>query len=460
MTKTFSDLWEELTTEPRQLTDAGRLGASARTTLAAALAGPDRSHEAIEDARLIARNLRGLKLPLAEDAEELVRGISGPMLLASLTSLREGISTLPAAPRNHHPTRAWNPPDPLTQEEIQRVRERIAAVQAKHAGLHGGKRARAPHRGALLSTEAGLQIHDSVPAMLRHGILATPGACYRTIVRFSTGSGSILDRSGERIPESKVGLLGLATKCFTADARPCDLLGVSKPVSMANEVGPFLRVLELLADKSSDGTLTSLAGLLTGVDRAGDLLGVVHAGTIMAREFGGDELESAAEHTYTGSVFRLPNGYACRYQFRPVESNFDPSATLEGPTALSDDLKRRLTDRAITFALEIVLYVDGPLEPTKSFAASQAHTVATLRIPCRSAQHQELQIVADDRLSFQPAHLLGCHSVEEIAQERSLDPDMMQGRWAAYDESARRRGAVDDVILWRAFGERPFAEVR
>ena len=443
---TYSDIWEAATSSTDHQTVDGRLESSTRTALHAALRNLPRTRRNRRDAALIIANLERDKSPLLGDAREARR-------VFDQTDGRTGLLRRLRAPTSlsTRPSLAWDIPPARTSAEFTDITRRISALQERLTHHHAGLAGRVFHRGMLFGTSwATLRIHERVPAVLQHGILASPGRTFRAIVRLSNGSAVTIASNGQPPSDLAPDLRGMAVKVFTQDGRPVDWITISPPRNFTDDIRTFIDVGGVIAENAARGgvgLVTQLVKALIG--RPSLLPDLPRSLILIAREILAKPVVSYARQTFFGSVFRFSGGYAFRYRFRPSDENLRGPAQLgTHPSALADDLKQRLATNDLRYVLEIELYAADEVAASKVFRASEVHVVATLTIP-RASQRpsDDLDI---DRISFNPANCMGIRFLEDVESDRALDPEVggMQGRWLAYAESARRREALSDHDVW------------
>jgi len=297
------------------------------------------------------------------------------------------------------------PEEHVLAEEISRVIER--SLRERYAP---GSIQRDAHPKAHGCVRAELQISETLPSALSHGVLV-PGARYPAWIRFSNGS-----QDATR-PDSRGDARGMAIKLhglrgtalisetdWQASGATQDFVLISHPVFFANDPR---RYLAFVTHASSD---SALGKLLIPID-----LGL--KGALIALATSRKKISNPLQTRYFSTVpYQLglgPSRQAVKYSVRACLTTKDPAPANRGPNFLRDALRKTLEDRDVCMEFLVQPRTSPAMSVEDSmteWSEKQApfFKVATIHIPSQTFDTPE-QNAFCEKLSFSPWHALPEH---------------------------------------------------
>ena len=461
--ETCSDIWERLTGVDTALDESDRPRAALVDEVVVAMCGQGLSPLMLKQARQIRDNTRRSGSPLAELAAEIVERLEAIARQQGALAWLQALAQDTFA-RNTCPSRAWHVPAPREEASIREITAQIERDQKRLAEHHGGEVGRVFHRLQQFGSDrAELIVSPEGNPRWRFGLLNNPGR-YKAVVRLSSGQGVEYARDGaRRVSDEEPDVRGLAFKVFTVAGRPVDFLTTNTTSSFAENVPAFLSITQHLHTAGIEGLPKGLAALITNFvieDRAVLPRPARNALLLFSQLL--NRPKSLATEEYWSSTFMHPLGYAMRVRVtRDTETSRSSQGIPSGETYLEQDLLARMVAGGLSFRVDMALYTDGPLDGASALRDPRIEPIGVLRIPpiTDAVDRRETESFVKS-VAFNPANFMGHTMLHEVLANPSSDPEIagMQGRFAAYLTSSKRRCAITDDMVWAHFsGEALFS---
>lgn len=290
------------------------------------------------------------------------------------------------------------------------------------------------HRHALGAFRGELVVGDA-PAELRHGLFARE-ATYPAYVRFSSGAGR---KQSDRVADVRA----IAVKVVGVDGDKI-IPGLEKAKTQ-----DFLAILSSTFGFKDPAAFVDIAiaarkgvpSVIRAAMKHFGFFGAFGKLKVLQRALDASPTSLATRTFFTALPIRI-GPHAGKVRFRPISPA--PSTSIAGDEVLSTDIAARVKAAAITYALEVQLFVDEARTPIEDPSIEWPEDVAPFReaarliIPAQDARSTGGQALAAyvERLSFDPWHAL--------AEHRPLGA-IMRARGVAYKHAVIARAAVSEL---------------
>lgn len=343
-----------------------------------------------------------------------------------------------------NPSTDWKEVIPAGEEaQLEALAQRLAVLQQRRA--QGGAPGRSLHVKGHLGVEATFEVLGDLPAHAQVGLFAAP-ATYRTLVRFSNGTGR---RQADRKPDVRgiaLKLLGVPGKKVIPGMETCrtqDFLLNRDRTQPFSDPDDFVWLIE---SAESPALLPFKA-----ISRFGLRRGVTLIKGLMSSL--GKPIASVAT---TGFFSMLPVQFgelACKYALFPREADAPGAKPGTTPNHLGEELAARLGQAKVEYDFKVQFFVSEALTPIEDAskewleADSPFLTVGRLTLPVQDVHSERGRALGEqiEALSFDPWHTLECF--------RPLGK-MMRARNHAYRVATMARGVApepeDDVLDQRS----------
>ena len=331
------------------------------------------------------------------------------------------------------PSTAWREA-PARDEATRHAADarRIVAVQQARSATDGN--GRALHRKPVIALRATLRVQDGLPAHVRHGLFAQPGA-HDVWLRLSNGGPQV---RSDRAPDIRGfamrvgGVQGPSALGGSTDHQDFTLINHSAFAFADSR--PFAGLVEA----ASGGAPSLLAWALRSFGLVGMVRQVAHLAALQRKTFTG----FASEPFFSAAPLAC-GPYAVRVRLLPPTGQKAPAST---PVHWGDDLAARLAGGPLVWRLQLQFFVDEARTPIEDAsvdwpeAVAPYVTVADLLVEPQTPSIALAQAV--EASVFDPWQALAAH--------RPLG-EVMRARKVTYFESQKARGA--DAASLAAMGK-------
>jgi hypothetical protein len=306
-----------------------------------------------------------------------------------------------------NPSTDWKEVIPAGEDaQLEALAQRLAVLQQRRA--KGGPPGRSLHVKGHLGVEATFEVLGELPAYAKVGLFAAP-ATYRTLVRFSNGTGR---RQSDRKPDVRgiaLKLLGVPGKKVIPGmetARTQDFLLNRGRTQAFSDPEDFVWLIE------SAETPALLP--FKAISRFG-----LRRGVALLKEVVRALSQPIASVATTDFFSMLPVQFgdlACKYALFPVDADAPGTKPGTTPNHLGEELAARLAKTPVQYDFKVQFFVSETLTPIEDAAKewleedSPFLTVGRLTLPVQDVHSVRGRALGEqiEALSFDPWHTLEC----------------------------------------------------